>query len=238
MQEFNRNFHISILCTIISRMKETKKSVLCFGDSNTYGYNPEDGTRWPFEARWTGIAQQELGNDYRIIEEGLGGRTTVFEDPFHAGRKGIDSIPMMLETHLPLDLIVIMLGTNDCKNCFPSTSKSIAFGIQRIIDTIRAYPYQEWTACPEILVVSPIHIAKNPENGGSITFDDSSHEKSLQFSEYYRIAAKNGGADFLDAATIVGECRLDLPQCLLVFPDIEYGHYDDILRLKEIDVCP
>ena len=183
-------------------MEETRKSVLCFGDSNTYGYNPEDGTRWPFEARWTGIAQQELGNDYRIIEEGLGGRTTVFEDPFHAGRKGIDSIPMLLETHLPLDLIVIMLGTNDCKNCFPSTSKSIAYGIMRIIDTIKAFPFPDWTDTPKILVVSPIHIALNPENGGSVTFDKASHEKSLQFSEHHRIAAKNGGADFLDAATI------------------------------------
>ena len=178
------------------------KHILCFGDSNTHGSATEYDGRYDYDDRWTIILGKLLGPEYHVIEEGLGGRTTVFDDPFRPGKNGLKDISNILQTHKPLDLVIIMLGTNDCKNCFPSTSKSIAYGIMRIIDTIKAFPFPDWTDTPKILVVSPIHIALNPENGGSVTFDKASHEKSLQFSEYYRIAAKNGGADFLDAATI------------------------------------
>ena len=76
------------------------QQVLCFGDSNTWGYNPENGERFPWGIRWTSILQQKLANkDIRIIEEGLCGRTTVFEDPLRQGRKGVSLFPTLLETH-------------------------------------------------------------------------------------------------------------------------------------------
>ena len=107
------------------------QQVLCFGDSNTWGYNPENGERFPWGIRWTSILQQKLADkEIRIIEEGLCGRTTVFEDPLRQGRKGVSLFPTLLETHKP-ENIVIMLGTNDCKTVFSASPDVIGKGIRR-----------------------------------------------------------------------------------------------------------
>ena len=96
-------------------------NILCYGDSNTFGSIPKENKRYSINERWTGRLQNILGNDYRIIEEGLGGRTTVFDDPFEPGRNGIAYIEIALETHKPLDLIILALGTNDVKAHFSAT---------------------------------------------------------------------------------------------------------------------
>lgn len=94
------------------------KQILCFGDSNTWGLDGETGKRFPWEERWTGILQEKLADrDIRIVEEGLCGRTTIFEDPLRLGRRGTELLPTLLETHTP-DAVVLMLGTNDCKTIF------------------------------------------------------------------------------------------------------------------------
>ena len=89
------------------------KTILCFGDSNTWGYNPENGQRFGPEERWTGILRNSLGEDYRVIEEGLNGRTTLWDDPIAGFKNGLDYLMPCLESHMPFDLITIMLGTND-----------------------------------------------------------------------------------------------------------------------------
>ena len=94
------------------------KTVVCFGDSNTWGYMPSGEGRYPFEKRWTTIVQRELGDNYFVIPEGLNGRTTVFEDPVEGDKSGLSHLSTILETHKPMDLIVILLGTNDLKNRF------------------------------------------------------------------------------------------------------------------------
>ena len=100
------------------------KQILCFGDSNTWGYDGESGERLPFKVRWTGRLQKAYeGKDVRIIEEGLCGRTTVFEDPFRQGRRGTALLPTLLETHHPVDLVVLMLGTNDAKRSLAHRQK-------------------------------------------------------------------------------------------------------------------
>lgn len=111
------------------------KNVLCFGDSNTYGYDPagmRDGTavRYAQDVRWCGVAQRDLGEGWHVIEEGLNGRTTVRDDMCHldTNLNGIRALPMLLEAHKPLDAIVIMLGTNDCKTVFGVTASDIARG--------------------------------------------------------------------------------------------------------------
>ena len=102
------------------------KNILCFGDSNTYGYNPADGSRFPEDVRWTGLLQEKAkGGGYRIIEEGLVGRTTIFEDSVRMGRKGSDFLLPLLETHYPVDAVVLMLGTNDCKTVYNASSHVI-----------------------------------------------------------------------------------------------------------------
>ena len=131
------------------------QQVLCFGDSNTWGYNPENGERFPWGIRWTSILQQKLANkDIRIIEEGLCGRTTVFEDPLRQGRKGVSLFPTLLETHKP-ENIVIMLGTNDCKTVFSASPDVIGKGIRRLLIQAKQY-----SADSRILLVSPIYLGE------------------------------------------------------------------------------
>ena len=108
------------------------KSVLCFGDSNTWGYDPDASLASPFpirhphDVRWTGVLARELGAGWRVIEEGQNGRTTVFEDPLTPHRKGLDYLPAALESHKPLDAVVLMLGTNDLKVIFSAPANQIA----------------------------------------------------------------------------------------------------------------
>ena len=90
------------------------KNILCYGDSNTFGFTLHGG-RHPYDVRWTGRLQLALGPAYRVIEEGCGGRTTVFEDPIDLGRNGRTSLPVCLASHNPLDLVILMLGTNDLR---------------------------------------------------------------------------------------------------------------------------
>ena len=132
------------------------KQILCFGDSNTFGYIPGNGQRYPWGVRWTSILNEKLGlENYRVIEEGLCGRTTIFEDPLRDGRRGVDILPTVLETHAPVDLVVLMLGTNDCKSVYGATAEIIGKGISNLIVQIRAY-----AKTSKILLISPIHLGE------------------------------------------------------------------------------
>ena len=113
------------------------KQIICFGDSHTWGYDGESKTRLPWGKRWTSLLQEKLiGENVRIVEEGLCGRTTIFEDPLREGRKGTALLPVILETHMLSDLLVLMLGTNDCKTIFKASSQVIASGVERLIDQV------------------------------------------------------------------------------------------------------
>ena len=112
------------------------KNVLCFGDSNTWGFMPESISlpcpeRHPHDVRWTGVLARELGGGYRVIEEGQNGRTTVHDDPFALARNGKTVLPAILESHKPLDLVVLMLGTNDLKAVYGVSPGEIADPGQR-----------------------------------------------------------------------------------------------------------
>ncbi len=130
-------------------------NILCFGDSNTWGYNGENGERFAYEQRWTSIVQERLGSGYNIIPEGLNGRTTVWDDPFSPFRNGAKALPLCLLSHAPLDLVIIMLGTNDCKNTFRNTPFSIGRGIARLIEIIQGSGSGRDYAAPEVLLISP-----------------------------------------------------------------------------------
>ena len=104
------------------------KKILCYGDSNTWGYNPHTELRYPRAVRWTGVLQRGLGPAYHVIEEGLNGRTTVWDDPIEGYKSGKEYLVPCLETHKPMDLVVIMLGTNDLKHRFSLTAFDIATG--------------------------------------------------------------------------------------------------------------
>lgn len=109
-----------------------KKTIVAFGDSNTHGYCSQTGGRFSEEERWTCLLEQYLGNEYRVMEEGLSGRTTVFDDPLFEGLNGLSAITQCLLTHEPVDLLIIMLGTNDTKARFCCNAENIAKGLERL----------------------------------------------------------------------------------------------------------
>ena len=102
------------------------RTVLCYGDSNTWGYDPATRTRYPPHVRWTGVLATRLGAEYRVVEEGLNGRTTRWDDPIEPGRNGLTYLRPCIESHQPLDVIIIMLGTNDLKRRFDLSASDIA----------------------------------------------------------------------------------------------------------------
>ena len=174
------------------------KHILCFGDSNTHGSTTEFQGRYDYEDRWTIILEKLLGPGYHVIEEGLGGRTTVFDDPFKPGKNGLSAISNILQTHKPLDLVIIMLGTNDTKQVYNASVKSIAHGAETIIERIRSEDMPE----PKSLIVSPIKIEEGIDSSRFESYDYSSHLKSLEFPKWFRRTAEMTGSYFFDAATV------------------------------------
>lgn len=172
-------------------------NILCFGDSNTWGYKPDKTGRFNENIRWTGLLQKKLGPEYHIIEEGLCGRTTVFQDELREGRRGLDLIGVTVEMHNPIDLVIIMLGTNDCKTRYRASASVIANGLNQVIRKARQNASQHF----DLLVISPIHLGTgvgdpdfDPE------FDPASEVVSRNLANEYRKVALQNHAAFLNAA--------------------------------------
>ncbi|MFZ4768284.1 MAG: GDSL-type esterase/lipase family protein, partial [Roseimicrobium sp.] len=136
------------------------KTILCYGDSNTWGFVPESITeafprRHPRDVRWTGVLQRELGAEYHVIEEGQNGRTTVHDDPINLHRNGRTYLPACLESHKPIDLVVLMLGTNDLKAMFGLSAPEIAAGAGQLATVILRSDTGPHATAPKILLVAP-----------------------------------------------------------------------------------
>lgn len=180
-----------------------KKRILCYGDSNTYGYMPGGG-RYSEEVRWPMRLQRLLGDDYMIVEEGFGGRTTVFDDPVEGGFKsGQAYLPPCLMSHNPLDLVILMLGTNDTKQRFQSSANLIANCNKILIDTIRRYGEDADAKPPKILLVAPIRIGEQIlETDMATAFGTYAIDVAAGFGPAFEAAAKECDCAFLDAAKI------------------------------------
>lgn len=133
----------------------SEKAILCFGDSNTWGADPSGGGRFDRSTRWPGVLQEELGDEFHVIEEGLCGRTTVWEDPIEGDKNGLAQLVPILKSHEPLDLVIIKLGTNDLKNRFSVSALDVANSTWRLVQAVRACAYPPTGQVPEILVVCP-----------------------------------------------------------------------------------
>ena len=182
------------------------KNILCFGDSNTYGLIPDGSGRYAFSDRYPGILQSILGDEYHIVEEGCPGRTTVFEDDRRPYTKGLDYISPCLKSHTPLDYVVVMLGTNDCKSTFAAKGEVIASGISAIIEKIQ----NDVVPSPKVLVISPIHLGDDiGKPGFDPEFDEASIAVSKGLSEEYRRLAQKTGCGFLDASTVAKPSPID-----------------------------
>ncbi len=180
-----------------------KKHIVCLGDSNTHGYcaDPMDcadhGDRYNENERWTCLLQKHLGEEYLVLEEGLSGRTTVFQDPLHESMDALSVTYSILMSHEKVDLLIIMLGTNDVKERLGQNPACIAIGLERLILKARSVP--AWNGQPNILVICPPHI-------GDGLFDEpmgkGCPEKSKVLAKYYRAKCEALGVPFLDAEGI------------------------------------
>lgn len=184
------------------------RSILCFGDSLTWGWIPvaesSPTLRYPFEQRWTGAMARELGDGYEIIEEGLSARTTSVDDPNDPRLNGSAYLPAALASHLPLDLVILLLGTNDTKSYFRRTPYEIANGMGKLAGQVLTSaggigtPYP----APKLLIVAPPPLAPMPDPWFEGMFGGG-YEKSLELASHYRALAAFLKVDFLDAGEFV-----------------------------------
>lgn len=182
------------------------KEILCFGDSLTWGWNPFDRGRYPFEKRWTGVLQKELGKDYRIIEEGLNGRTTIWDDPIEGEKNGKKYLIPCLESHMPLDLVIIMLGTNDLKLRFNKSAFDIAAAADSLIQLVQKSQAGRDSQSPKSLLVSPPPLGKLTDWEEMM---EGGYEKSKKLAGYYEMFARDHQYFFFNAGEIVKTSDLD-----------------------------
>lgn len=183
-----------------------KKHIICFGDSNTHGYRAADDGRYGEDERYPRLLQKYLGDDYLVLEEGLSGRTTCFNDPIHESLSGLDYIYPCLMSHEPVDLLIIMLGTNDTKERFGSSAACIALGLKRLVAKAIATTDCWRDKKPNILIVTPKNIEKEYEKTAvGATMGMGCAEKSEGLAAEYEKIAKLMGCHYFDANTVVKE---------------------------------
>ena len=197
------------------------KRILCYGDSNTFGANPawrpdmglseKNLKRLPEDGRWTKLLQLFLGTEeYEVLEEGLCGRTTVYTDHAWPYCNGRDYIVPCILSKLPLDLIIIMLGTNDMKAIFSPSVDSAQLAISELIKTVKNEYLYEGFSMPKILIVSPIAIGDNLEKSFMYgTFDQNSRSVSRCLPEIQKKAAQMYGCEFFNAASVATASKID-----------------------------
>lgn len=181
------------------------KNILCYGDSNTFGTDPSGALpRHPRSVRWPGRLQALLGEEYYVIEEGQGGRTTAWDDPTDPTRNGLQFLPVALQSHQPLDLVILSLGTNDTKTHFSQHAHVLSWGMAQLVETIRQFPWRDGKV-PQILLVAPIAIGSEIEQSEyRQSFNNASAALIGPLSALYWDLARQTGCAFVDAALYAG----------------------------------
>jgi lysophospholipase L1-like esterase len=180
--------------------------VLCFGDSNTWGYDASTAERFARDVRWTGVLQSSLGQEYRVIEEGLNGRTTVWEDPVEGDKVGKRHLLPCLLSQAPLDLVIIMLGTNDLKMRYSAPVTDVAAGVSLLADIVLGSTTGKGGTAPALLIVAPPPFAQL--SAFAAMFEGGS-EKSRSLGRLYAEVARAHGCAFLDAGTVIRSSDID-----------------------------
>jgi lysophospholipase L1-like esterase len=184
------------------------RTIVCFGDSNTHGAAPDGSGRLARDVRWPGVMRATLGAGYEVIEEGLNGRATVWETPLAPGRKGLDYLVPCLLSHEPVDLVTIMLGTNDLKSTYRVDASEIALAMGVLADTARRSLAGPGATPPRVLLVSPVPLAP-PTDQGELWGFGASAEKSRRLAKLYALTAERQGAAFFDAGSVATVSPLD-----------------------------
>ncbi len=183
------------------------KRILCYGDLNTWGWNPITQERYNDQTRWTRLLASALGAEYEVIEEGLNGRTTVWDDPIEGfGRNGFSYLLPCLETHCPLDLVIIMVGTNDLKKRFSLTASDIALGAGVLVKAVQQSVAGRAAKAPPVLLLAPPPVGRLTEFAEE--FEEAA-EKSKKLGDRYRRVAQELGCAFLDTSTVIVSSDVD-----------------------------
>jgi lysophospholipase L1-like esterase len=184
------------------------RTILCYGDSNTWGYRTDIGGRFAPDVRWCGVLSGMLGGGYTVIEEGLNCRKTAYDDPENAYRNGTDYLAPCLDTHSPVDLVIIMLGSNDLKARLNLSAERIAEGMERLLGIIKSSTAGIDYSAPQILLLCPPHVSTET------AYEDffGMHEKSKRLGALYAALAQKYGCGFFDVSTVVSTA--DLPDGL------------------------
>ena len=187
----------------------TIKTVLCYGDSLTWGYDAGTLLRHRYEDRWPSVLEAELGNAARVIAEGLNGRTTAFDDHL-AGedRNGARLLPTLLGTHMPLDLVIFMLGANDMKPWIHGNPLAAQHGMRRLVDIVRGHPWRHAAVTPKIIIVSPPPLSRtaNAEFTEMFAGGDAA---SRRLAPLYAALAEEYDLGFFDAGMVAKTTPLD-----------------------------
>lgn len=184
------------------------KTIVCFGDSNTWGHDPASGARFPHDVRWPGVLRAALGPEYHIIDEGMNGRTTVWDDPVEGLMSGLGYLAPCLKSHHPLDVLVIMLGTNDCKARWGLPASDIARSAGRLVDLALASGCGPKDGPPQVLLVAPPPIARLAGTAFEAMFEGA-EARSAQFGALYAQVAAEYDCAFLDAGQVIVSSPLD-----------------------------
>lgn len=187
-----------------------QKRILCYGDSNTYGYIPTGG-RYDEHTRWPMRMQALLGNGYAVIEEGFNGRTCVFDDPVEGGFKsGVQYLPPCLMSHNPLDAVVIMLGSNDTKARFGMTPMTIGQSMMQLVRVAKQYAVNEAGETAHIIIAAPPRILDNlMQTRHAECFGEQAINVSAGLSRELRRISKLMRCDFFDAVPYAEVSPLD-----------------------------
>ncbi|MGE2837109.1 SGNH/GDSL hydrolase family protein [Mycobacterium sp. SMC-4] len=192
----------------------TVKRILCFGDSLTWGWVPvADGMpteRFPADVRWTGVLADRLGDGFEVVEEGLSARTTNLDDPTDTRLNGAKYLPSCLAGHLPLDLVILMLGTNDTKAYFHRSPLDIALGMSVLATQVLTSAGGVGTGypAPQVLVVAPPPMSATPHPWFRLIFEGS-QDKTARLAEVYSAMASFMKVPFFDAGSVISTDGVD-----------------------------
>ena len=179
------------------------KTVLCYGDSNTYGYNPENGNRYPKEIRWVNILASLLGNDYEVISEGLNGRTTAFDRDNEDTKNGLKHFKAIYNSHRPVDYLIFMLGTNDCSSDVDVSAKEICLGMEKLVLKAKDVALEKQGYLPKIIIVVPAKIRADYKGTKfEYQLNDDSIYKANELIHYYKELAIKHNCLYLDASNL------------------------------------
>ena len=186
------------------------KQILVYSDSLTWGIIPMTRKRLSFDDRWPGVVENILNSDerlVRVIENCLNGRRTAWNDPFKPGRNGLEGIEQVIEMHSPLELVILMLGTNDFQSMYPHNAWHASQGIGALINAIRQSPIEPGMSYPKILLVAPPPIQK-PKGPIAPKFKGA-ETKCAGLAEKYEIVSNEMGCFFFNAATVTSSSKID-----------------------------